>query len=101
MSATPAEHAEPPAAALVSATDDGVGAATVGTVLFAVALVVCLLRREALTARGDQWWIWACASGVLVGVAFRTFASRRARVYQAHAHDAAPAAGENLGPDGS
>lgn len=76
---------EPPDVALRPAADDGVAISTAGTLVFVVALVVCLLRRDELVARGDQWWTLTCAAGVVVGVLFRTFASRRARAYREHA----------------
>ncbi len=81
----PPADPEPPEVALRAASDDGVGIATVGTGIFALALVLCLLRRSELVARGDQWWIWTCVSGVVVGLVFRAFASHRARAYRAQA----------------
>ncbi|KQM82898.1 DUF2530 domain-containing protein [Agromyces sp. Leaf222] len=39
-----------------------------GTALWLVALVVCLLLRDALASSGLGWLIWACAVGVLIGV---------------------------------
>jgi len=39
-----------------------------GTALWLVALVVCLLLRDALASSGLGWLIWACAVGVLLGV---------------------------------
>jgi hypothetical protein len=77
---------EPPEVALRPAADDGVAIATAGTLVFTVALVVCLLRRDDLAARGDQWWTLTCVAGVVVGVLFGTFASRRARAYSDQAH---------------
>ena len=89
---------EPPEAALRPASDDGVGLATVGTVVFAIGLGLCLLRGDELAARGDEWWTWTCASGVAVGLIFRAFASRRARAYREHAE--AHGTAEPLGPTG-
>ncbi|MET4157438.1 DUF2530 domain-containing protein [Agromyces sp. PvR057] len=40
-----------------------------GTALWLVALVVCLLLRDALASSGLEWLIWACAVGLLIGVA--------------------------------
>jgi Protein of unknown function (DUF2530) len=39
----------------------------VGTVAWAVALVVTLVLREQIPA-GSRWWIWTCAAGVAMGL---------------------------------
>ena len=38
-----------------------------GTVGWAIALVVLLVLREQLPA-GQRWWIWTCATGVVMGL---------------------------------
>ncbi|MFF2372641.1 DUF2530 domain-containing protein [Agromyces sp. NPDC058110] len=52
-----------------------------GTALWLVGLVVCLVVRDALASTGLAWLIWACATGVLLGVAALVFVqvSRRRR----------------------
>lgn len=89
---------ELPEAALQPATDDGVGIATVGTIAFAIALGLCLLSRDDLSARGDQWWTLTCVSGVVVGLVLRGFGRRRARAYREQAPPAAPV--DDRGPGG-
>jgi hypothetical protein len=39
----------------------------VGTIGWAIALVVLLIVRGSLPA-GDRWWIWTCACGVTMGL---------------------------------
>jgi hypothetical protein len=41
--------------------------ATVGTVAWAVALVILLIVREQIPA-DDRWWIWTCAAGLAMGL---------------------------------
>lgn len=40
----------------------------VGCLVWAVLLVVCLLRRDRLEAAGTGWWLWTCAAGLALGV---------------------------------
>lgn len=40
----------------------------VGCVVWAVLLVVFLVRRDQLEASGTGWWIWTCAAGLALGV---------------------------------
>lgn len=47
-------------------TDDR-GAVLLGTVVWVVALVVCLVDRERLVAGGDGWWVWVCVAGIGLG----------------------------------
>lgn len=47
---------------------DGVRAVTVGTVMWAVALVALLPFWSALEDDGRLWWIGTCAVGVLLGL---------------------------------
>jgi RsiW-degrading membrane proteinase PrsW (M82 family) len=39
-----------------------------GTVLWLVALVVCLIVRAPLAEAGLGWLVWACAVGAVIGV---------------------------------
>jgi hypothetical protein len=41
--------------------------AAVGTVAWAVALVVLLILREQIPA-DERWWIWTCAAGLAMGL---------------------------------
>jgi hypothetical protein len=47
---------------------DGVQAATVGTIAFAIATVIMTLGRERLVAAGDGWWLGVAVSGLGLGV---------------------------------
>jgi hypothetical protein len=38
-----------------------------GTAAWAVALVVLLVLRDRIPA-GQRWWIWTCATGVVMGL---------------------------------
>lgn len=40
----------------------------VGSLVWAVLLLVCLLRREQLEAAGTGWWVWTCAAGLVLGL---------------------------------
>jgi len=60
---------------------DGVQAATVGTVIFAVATLVMVFTYDRLVAAGDGWWLGVAASGLglgLISLAY-TISRRRAR----------------------
>ena len=86
-SATPAAATED---ALATLDVDGVAAVGVGTVLWAVALVLCLVLRGPLTDAGRGWWTWVCLTGVLLGAAGYVFVRRRRDAYAAaHASNAA------------
>ena len=39
----------------------------IGTAAWAVALVVLLILREQIPA-DDQWWIWTCVAGLVMGL---------------------------------
>ena len=39
----------------------------VGTAVWAVALVVLLIARDAIPA-GSRWWVWTCVTGVAMGL---------------------------------
>jgi uncharacterized protein DUF2530 len=47
---------------------DAVVPVTVGTALWAVALVVTLVSRPTLVEHGTQWWVWTCATGLGLGL---------------------------------
>jgi len=40
----------------------------VGTVLWLVALLACLLFADELAAQDRSWWTWACVAGAALGV---------------------------------
>jgi len=66
---------------------DGVGAVAVGTILWTVALVLCLVLRGPLTDAGRGWWTWVCLTGALLGAAGYTFVRRRRTAYAEHPRD--------------
>jgi len=47
---------------------DGVQAATVGTIAFAVASVIMAVGYDRLAAAGDGWWLGVAVSGFALGV---------------------------------
>jgi Protein of unknown function (DUF2530) len=47
---------------------DGVAVITVGTVLWAVALIALLPFRDRLADHGLEWWLWTCIAGVGLGL---------------------------------
>jgi hypothetical protein len=57
--------------------NDGVAAVTVGTALWAVALVVMLLLRADLEDDGRGWWIWTCVAGFALGLLGIAYCVRR------------------------
>jgi hypothetical protein len=58
---------------------DDVAIVTLGTGLWALALVATLLWRERLTADGRDSWVWVCAAGLFLGlVGVRHVRRRRA-----------------------
>lgn len=82
--------------------DDGVGVATAGTVLWALAALACMIGRDALAERGTEWWLWTCIAGFGLGLVGVAFVRRRSRVYRAHraGQAAAPADSVEAGPAG-
>ena len=62
---------------------DGVGAVAIGTALWAIALVVCLIFRARLVEAGSDWWIWVCVSGFVLGLAGLPYVIRRRSAYRA------------------
>jgi drug/metabolite transporter (DMT)-like permease len=81
---TRTRHASPPA---LEANDPLV--TIVGTVAWAVALVVLLVLRDQIPA-GQRWWIWTCATGVVMGLFALWFVPRlkrgRARSAERRSH---------------
>lgn len=62
---------------------DGVAAVTWGTVVWAVALVACLVFRTQLAEAGNGWWTWVCGTGVVLGLAGLVYVRRRRAAYAA------------------
>jgi hypothetical protein len=62
---------------------DGVVAILVGTIVWGVALVACLLLRDQLAADGRGWWVGACLAGFLLGLPGLWFVRRRRAAYAA------------------
>jgi len=59
-------------------TDD-VAIVTLGTVLWALALIAALVLRDRLDDRGRDDWVWVAAAGVFLGlVGIRQVRRRRA-----------------------
>ena len=52
---------------------DGVQAATVGTVIFAVATVIMVITYDRLVAADDGWWLGVAASGLGLGLISLTY----------------------------
>lgn len=62
---------------------DGVGALTVGTVAWLVALVVLYgFFRDDLQEHGTQWWLTVCVVGAALGIPGRWYAVRRRNAYR-------------------
>ncbi len=61
---------------------DGVSAMAVGTVLWAVALVVLLLTGTRFSD-DDGWWLWVCLVGCGIGAVMVLYTRRRRAVYGA------------------
>ena len=62
---------------------DGVRAVSIGTALWAVALVACLVFTDRLRDDGHLWWTATCACGVALGLAGLAYVLRRRRAYRA------------------
>jgi hypothetical protein len=61
---------------------DAVLPVTVGTIAWAVALVVLLPFHSRLAAAGTGWWIWVCVTGVVLGLLGSAWVRRRRAVYR-------------------
>jgi len=66
---------------------NGITAVTVGTIIWALATLVCLFQLDKLESSGRGNWIWICACGVLLGLLGIRYTRRRvARVAKASAN---------------
>lgn len=65
-----------------SEQSDAVVPVTVGTALWAVALVGLLPFRARLQAAGNDWWIWVCLTGLVLGVLGSLWVRRRRDAYR-------------------
>ncbi|PIE26884.1 MAG: DUF2530 domain-containing protein [Micrococcales bacterium] len=59
-------------------TDDRLAVLS-GMGLWALALVIAVLRRDALAGQGRSWWLWACAAGIGLGVAAVIYLHKQGR----------------------
>ena len=57
---------------------NGITAVTVGTAIWLIATVICLIQHEQLEASGRGNWVWICACGVLLGLLGIRYTRRRA-----------------------
>ena len=80
MADTPSEAAAPPEIAPLDV--DGVRALGAGTLVWVVALILCLAFRGPLADAGNGWWTWVCLAGTLLGAAGFLFARRRREAYR-------------------
>ena len=87
MTESPAPDAGAPEVAPLDV--DGVGAVAVGTVLWAVALVACLIFRTPLAEAGNGWWAWVCLAGALLGLPGLWYVRRRRDAYRRAASSSA------------
>ena len=71
-----------PDAATTALDVDGVAAVGIGTVVWGVLLVACLLLRDPLAAAGRGWWWGVCLAGFLLGIPGLWFVRRRRDVYR-------------------
>jgi hypothetical protein len=61
---------------------DAVVPVTIGTALWAVALVVLLPFRSRLKDDGTDWWIWVAATGLVLGILGSLWVRRRRAAYR-------------------
>jgi hypothetical protein len=81
---------------------DGVAAVTVGTILWAVALVVLLVLRDTLEQSGSGWWIWVAAAGFGLGIPGLVYTTRRRAAYRKASASGTDSTGAVVGgPDGT
>ena len=57
---------------------NGITAVKVGTAIWLIATMICLIQREQLEASGRGNWVWICACGVLLGLLGIRYTRRRA-----------------------
>jgi hypothetical protein len=67
-------------------TDD-VKIVGLGTVLWGVALVACLLLRDRLGDDGHRSWIWVCLAGAFLGLVGLRYVARRRSAMRREAAD--------------
>ncbi len=79
---------------------DGVNAVAIGTVLWAVALVVTLMWHPSLVESGNAWITWVCVSGLVLGVMGLPYVIRRRAVYRSAAASATTSASASTVDDG-
>ncbi|NBU32346.1 MAG: DUF2530 domain-containing protein [Actinobacteria bacterium] len=56
---------------------DGIREVTIGTMIWAIGLFVCLLFNEHLTSRGYSDAKWICLAGVVLGLLGQIYTRRR------------------------
>ena len=56
---------------------DGVRSLVVGTLAWVVALIALLPFIDALRDQGRLWWLWTCATGVVLGLLGIAYCQRR------------------------
>ena len=56
---------------------NGITAVKVGTAIWLIATMICLIQREQLEASGRGNWVWICACGVLLGLLGIRYTRRR------------------------
>jgi len=63
---------------------DGVTAVSIGCIAFALGFIGCVIFRDQLAANGQQWWMWVCIVGFVLGLGGLAFVVRRRSAYRAH-----------------
>lgn len=58
---------------------DGTSTVAVGTGLFGLAFLVLLPFRGALARADQDWWVWTCLAGFLLGLVGWAYCLRRTR----------------------
>ena len=66
-------------------------AVELGTLVWVVLLIGCILGREPLAQRGLSWWSGVCVAGALLGLAGIWFVRRRRAAYRTGSHGASVA----------
>jgi hypothetical protein len=85
VSDDPASDALPealPDEATTAVDVDGVAAVGIGTVVWGVLLLACLVLREPLAEAGRGWWWGVCLAGFLLGIPGLWFVRRRRDAYR-------------------
>ena len=81
---TPSENGESPknsgaARELKPLEVNGITAVTLGTIAWAIALVVLLFSRDWLAETGRSHWVWIAASGVVLGLLGYRYSTNRVK----------------------